>query len=201
MSAEASLRFADFVRLVLDALEAAEVTYLIGGAVALAAWGDPRTTRDLDLVVDLHLEAVADLARELEIRDMLVPVEIMVDLLMEDRADLPINAIHIGSGYKAEMFVLKPGDEFRESNLAQRRRIDLGPPLGHVFVHAPEDLILHELCYFKTSRQPKHVRDVASIVLNLEEALDYGYIEHWADRLDLRDVWQEIQEQMGDSED
>ena len=47
-TSEASMSFGSFVRTVLDALEAANVSYLIGGAVALAAWGEPRTTRDLD---------------------------------------------------------------------------------------------------------------------------------------------------------
>jgi hypothetical protein len=41
-TSEPSLSFNAFVREVLDALEAADVTYLIGGAVALAAWGEAR---------------------------------------------------------------------------------------------------------------------------------------------------------------
>jgi len=99
--------FADFVQIVIEALDAANVDYLIGGAVALSIWGDPRMTRDLDLVVDLPLEAVTALSHEFEKRDMLVPVEVLVDLMIENRADLPVNAIHVPSGYKAELFLLK----------------------------------------------------------------------------------------------
>jgi len=66
--------FVDFVQTVIAALDAAHVDYLIGGAVALAIWGDPRMTRDLDLVVDLPLESAVDLSREFEKRDMLVPL-------------------------------------------------------------------------------------------------------------------------------
>ena len=66
--------------------------------------GRSRTTADLDLVVDLPFEAMGDLSRELEQRDMLVPIDIMIDLALEDRADLPINAIHMFSGFKAELF-------------------------------------------------------------------------------------------------
>ena len=127
---DASMSFGAFVRSVLDAIEAANVPYLIGGAVALAAWGENRTTRDLDLVVDLPFESMGDLSRELEKRDMLVPIDIMIDLALEDRADLPINAIHMFSAYKAELFLLKPGDAFRETCLQRRQQVDLGPPLG-----------------------------------------------------------------------
>lgn len=112
----------------------------IGGAVALAAWGETRTTRDLDLVIELPVESMAALSLELERRHMLVPVDIMLDLLIEDRADLPINAIHMVTGYKAEMFLLKPGDALRQSGLERRRLEDLGPPYGKVFVHSPEGL-------------------------------------------------------------
>lgn len=185
--------FHAFVQRVLDALAAADITYLIGGAVALAAWGDPRTTRDLDLVIELPFESMTALSRELAQRGMLVPVENMVDLMIEHRADLPLNAIDMHSGYKAEFFLLKPGDVFRASSLARRRLVDLGPALGEVYVHAPEDLILNKLHYFQISQQPKHTRDIAAIVLNLGQELDYDYIGRWVQPLGLFDTWQDMQ--------
>lgn len=190
--------FNAFVREVLDALEAAHVMYLIGGAVALAAWGEPRTTRDLDLVIELPVESIGALSLELERRAMLVPVDIMLDLLIEDRADLPISAIHMTSGYKAEMFLLKPGDALREAGLRRRRLVDLGPALGEVYIHSPEDLILNKLRFYRISQQTKHVRDIASIVLNQAEALDMAYIERWVQTLNLADEWQEIQQRIAE---
>lgn len=197
-TSEPSLSFNAFVSEVLDALEAAQVTYLIGGAVALAAWGEARTTRDLDLVIELPVEAMAVLSLELERRHMLVPVDIMLDLLIEDRADLPINAIHMTTGYKAEMFLLKPGNALREAGLARRRLVDLGPALGEIYVHSPEDLILNKLRYFRISQQTKHVRDIASIILNQGEALDLAYIERWAQTLSLTREWREIQQRIAE---
>jgi len=193
MTSSADLTFLGFVKQVLDALHAADVTYLVGGAMALWAWGEPRTTADLDLVIDLPIDAMAVLSSELEQRDMLVPVDIMLDLLIEDRADLPINAIHMTSGYKAEMFLFKPGDALREAGLQRRQLVDLGPALGQVYVHSPEDLILNKLRFYRISQQTKHVRDIASIVLYQAEALDLAYIERWAQTLNLSDEWQEIQ--------
>jgi len=195
---EPSLSFNAFVREVLDALEAAHVTYLIGGAVALAAWGEARTTRDLDLVIDLSVESMGALSLELERRAMLVPVDIMLDLLIEDRADLPINAIRMVTGYKAEMFLLKPGDALREAGLQRRQLVDLGPALGQVYVHSPEDLILNKLRFFRISQQTKHVRDIASIVLYHAGALDRAYIERWVQTLNLTDEWQEIQHRVAE---
>ena len=198
MISRTDFSFTAFVRLVLDALDAAGVDYLIGGAMALWAWGEPRTTADLDLVIDLPIESMAALSSELEQRAMLVPVDIMLDLLIEDRADLPINAIHMTSGYKAEMFLFKPGDALREAGLRRRQLVDLGPALGQVYVHSPEDLILNKLRYYRISQQTKHVRDIASIVLYQAEALDVAYIERWAQALDLLEQWQEIQQRVAE---
>lgn len=184
--------FGDFMRLVLDALEASSVEYLIGGAVAVWAWGEARTTRDFDLVVNVPFERIVALSQELEKRDMLVPVEVILDLLTKSQGDLPINAIHLYTGYKAELFLLRPGDTYRETALARRRLVDLGPPLGEVYVHAPEDLILNKLRYFNLSHQPKHTRDIAGILLTLEDELDQDYIESWTAHFGLTALWQEV---------
>jgi hypothetical protein len=67
--------FEAFVRTVIDAVEAAGLDYLIGGAVALNAWGEPRTTRDLDLVINLPAEGIYPLSQELKKREMNVPFD------------------------------------------------------------------------------------------------------------------------------
>ena len=132
------------------------------------------------------------LSRELEQRDMLVPVDIMIDLALEDRADLPINAIHMFTGYKAEFFLLKSGDIFRRTCLERRQLVDLGPPLGEVYVHSPEDLILNKLRYYRISKQPKHIRDITSILLAQGAALDSQYIDMWAEQLGVTAIWQDL---------
>jgi hypothetical protein len=190
--ADPIMGFEEFMRLVLDALEAAEVEYMIGGAIAVWAWGEARTTRDFDLVVHIPFENIPRLSEELEKRDMLVPVEVILDLLIKPEGDLPINAIHLYTGYKAELFLLRPDDEFRATALARRRLVDFGPPIGEVYLHAPEDLILYKIHYFSLSHQPKHTRDIAGMWAALAGELDVTYIETWAKRLGLLTEWQEI---------
>lgn len=185
----------DFARLVIDALEASGVDYMLAGALAVAAWAEARSTQDVDIVVNVPVEQMRRLSEELEKRDMLVPADIILDLFLETRADLPVNAIHLYTGYKAELFLLRPGDVYRQTAFARRRLVDLAPPLGEVYVHAPEDLILNKLHYFGISQQPKHVRDITSILLALGDELDLDYIETWAERLSLINLWREVQVQ------
>ena len=191
-----SLAYADFVGLVIDALEAASVEYLIGGAVAAWAWGEPRATRDLDLVADIPLDAVGRLSRELEQRDMLVPEEIILDAIQEQRADIPINAIHIHTGYKADLYPLRAGDELRRSAFFRRKRVDLGPQIGEVYLHSPEDLIIYKLWYYSLSQQTKHLRDISAIVLTLGHELELDYIQGWVERKGLGTLWGELLERI-----
>jgi hypothetical protein len=189
MTDDEVMRFEDFVRQVIAALEAAGIVYMIGGAVASWAWGEPRGTLDLDVVVNIPLEAVSRLSSELEKRHMLVPVDIILDNILESRSDLPINAIHMYSGYKADLYPLREGDELRASAFERRQKIDLGAPLGDVYIHSPEDLIIYKLWYYSISQQTKHFRDITSIVLALGDRLDYKYIEYWIDKEGLTNLW------------
>ena len=88
------LDIAGFLKLVIEALDAAGVDYLIGGAIAEWAWGEPRATQDLDLVVKI-----------------------------------PINAIHMHSGLKADLYPVREGDELRQSAFQRREQLDHGPPI------------------------------------------------------------------------
>jgi hypothetical protein len=192
MKKDQPLDITSFLKLILDALKAAGVEYLIGGAIAEWAWGEPRATQDLDLVINLPIEAIGRFSKELEKRNMLVPADIILDAIVENRADIPLNAIHMYSGLKADLYLMRDGDALRQSAFQRRVLVDYGPPIGKVYVHSPEDLILYKLMYLGLSGQPKHARDIAAILRAKKDQLDFGYIEEWVTQLGLGSVWKEM---------
>src|SRR6266496_5588640 len=130
------LDIVSFLKLVIEALNAAGVEYLIGGAIAEWAWGEPRATQNLDLVVNIPLKSVNKLSKELKKRDMLIPAEIILDNILEHRADIPINAIHMYSGLKADLYPVREGDELRQSAFQRRKQVDYGPLSGrYISIH------------------------------------------------------------------
>jgi hypothetical protein len=179
-----------YARLVIDALEAAQVVYLLGGALATTAWAEPRSTLDVDLVISLPPEQIVPLSNELAQRGILLPPDLILDQLVESREDVALVAYHREASFKAEFFLLRPGDELRAAALGRRVWVEMEPPIGHVFVHSPEDLILYKLHYFSLSQQTKHIRDITSLLAARSTRLDYAYLEGWVQRLRLQPVWQ-----------
>mgnify|MGYP001245833450 FL=1 len=192
MKKDQPLDITSFLKLILDTLKAAGVEYLIGGAIAEWAWGEPRATQDLDLVINLPIKAVVRFSKELDKRNMLVPADIILDAMMEDRADIPLNAIHMYSGLKADLYLMRDGDALRQSAFQRRVLVDYGPPIGKVYIHSAEDLILYKLMYLGLSGQPKHARDIAAILRAKKNQLEFGYIEEWVAQLGLGSVWKEM---------
>lgn len=107
-------------------------------------------------------------------------------------ADIPINAVHTHGGLKAHLYPIRSDDELRRSAFRRRQRVDYGPPIGRVYVHSPEDLILYKLLYFSISQPSKHSPDIAAILRAKEDQLDFGNIEKWATPLGLTSLWKEL---------
>ncbi|MBT3337487.1 MAG: hypothetical protein HN855_05540 [Anaerolineae bacterium] len=187
------LSFQEFLAMILAVLEKSEIKYMIGGAIAVWPWGEPRSTQDVDIVIHLKAEQINTFSEELEKVDIFLPPDIIMENLYDIRGDLPVNAIHGFSGYKAEMFLMREDDAFRQSAFSRRVKVDFGADVGKVFVHSAEDIIVYKLLYYSLSQQTKHIRDIGSIIKTRGEKLDYAYIEKWAEEKKLTNIWERIQ--------
>lgn len=186
------ISFETFLKSILEALETAGVAYMLGGAVAVWPYGEPRTTQDVDLVIHLKPNAINALSTALAHAGLILPPDTILEGLLETRADIPLEAIHGESGFKAEMFLLQDEDELRASAFLRRRMVDMGGEIGEVYVHAPEDLILYKLIYFSISRQTKHIRDIGSMMIILGDEIDFDYIQTWVKKKGLTSIWEDI---------
>src|SRR5947209_1712733 len=127
---------------VVQALEDIGVPYLIGGSLASAHFGIPRSTRDVDLMADLRLEHVAPLVDALQ-------DEFYIDADMVDEAirqKSSFNVIHLETLYKVDVF-LPAAHPWPAAELARRRveTIDTGAEFVRLHFSSPEDTVLHKL--------------------------------------------------------
>ena len=88
------------------------------------------------------------------------------------------------SRLKANLYPVREGDGLRQNAFQRPKQVDYGPPIGMVYVHSQEDLILYELTYFGFRQQSKHSRDIAAILKSKKDALNLGYIARWKEILD-----------------
>jgi hypothetical protein len=84
--------------------------------------------------------------------------------------------------------MISRGDEFDQSRFRRARRLH---PLEdtEVAFASPEDVILKKMAFYRDGRSDKHLRDVAGILKISSDAIDLTYIESWAKKLDLEEIW------------
>ncbi len=166
-------------------LEAAGIPFMVAGSFASTAHGLPRSTQDLDVVIDPPNETtLAALLASLPTDQYYVDAAAARDAY---RRRSMFNVIDLASGWKVDLIVRK-NRPFSRDEFARRMQMTvLGVP---VFVASPEDTVIAKLEWSKLAGgSERQRRDVAGIVATVGAALDRAYIERWARDLDLADEW------------
>ena len=88
--------------------------------------------------------------------------------------------------------IIRQQTPFDDSRFARSRRIYPAESFDASFA-APEDVIIKKMEYYKEGGSDKHLRDVGGILRVSGEEIDRGYIDEWARRLGLTDIWEAIQ--------
>lgn len=181
------MRQIELLRFVLDILERLQIDYAVVGSYASGAWGEPRMTRDIDIVVRLTPQQVDPICAAFPEADFYVSRAAAMDAA---KRHSQFNVIHPQSGNKIDFMIAKPGN-WADSQLQRRRRIAF-EPTTQGYVAAPEDVILGKLIYFKEGGAEKHLRDIAGILMTSQVAVDRAYIEKFAVDLGVGDSWQQV---------
>ena len=94
----------------LDALEALQIPYMVVGSFASTFWGRPRMTHDADLVVELPLAKVTELAL------LLAPHFYAPAFVIEDavRKRGQFNLIHLDCAFKIDLWLRKTRPTLRQ---------------------------------------------------------------------------------------
>ena len=170
---------------VVGALERSGLDYVVVGSTAAAGWGVARTTRDVDVVMQLDHDAADGFLESLDRDDLYVPPEAARDALLRGGS---FNVLHTSTGGKIDVFVVAPDDEFERSRLARRVSAHV---LGLAsWVATAEDVILSKLRWRLDSRSEVQWRDCVEIAAVQE--LDHPYLWRWAPVLGVVDDLAEL---------
>ena len=183
---------ADLLRRLIEVLEELQIRYMVVGSMASAAYGEPRMTQDVDVVVDLDREQGLKLCRAFGDESFYVSESAMSEAI---RTRGQFNVIHSQSGNKIDIMIV-PAGAWGEAELSRRQQVRILPDLEG-YCARPEDVILGKMSYYAEGGSEKHLRDIAGMMRVSRETIDQQYIEKWASSLGLQEVWQALKRKTG----
>ncbi len=165
----------DFLKRLTAKLAEEGIPFMVVGSVAASYHGHPRSTLDIDVVVDADEKTLCHFARSLG-EGYYVSEEAIREAVNSRTA---FNIIDEASGYKANLIVRKERP-FSRTEFGRRMRI--GTLETTLEIATPEDVILSKLEWSKLGASERHWTDALQVVRTQGRNLDLAYLERWAER-------------------
>jgi hypothetical protein len=181
----------DVFRRIVTALEEAGIAYMLSGSFASASYGAPRSTQDIDLVIEASAKELRNFVEALPRDEYYADLDSALEA--HDRKSL-FNVIDLKTGWKIDLIILK---ERAFSRVEFGRRQVINVHELRLFVATPEDIIIAKLEWSKLGQSRRQLEDVAAILRSRGESLDYPYVERWLSELDLHNEWSEARREAG----
>jgi hypothetical protein len=163
----------DAVVIVLAALDAAAIPYMIVGSLASNFHGVPRSTRDADFVVQLTPDSLQRLGTHLVSGLVLERQGAFEGVTGTVRHVITL----VGSPFVCELFELSD-DAHDRARFA--RRVAARVLTRDSFVASAEDTIITKLRWAMGANRPKDREDVRSILAVQGPRLDRAYLDRWS---------------------
>ncbi len=164
---------------------------MVTGGVAAVIYGDPRFTRDIDIVLGLAPEDAERFSDAFDPEAFYVPP---LETLREEagrRRHGHFNVIHRDSALRADVYV-SGSDPFHEWAFDRRRSLALDQ--GSIALAPPEYVIVRKLEYYRDSESDRHLRDIAMMLQLSAHEIEQPEIERWVAELGLETEWREARD-------
>ncbi|MFV1950933.1 MAG: hypothetical protein ACC630_03080 [Nitrospinota bacterium] len=177
----------ELLKYLINAFEKIGIQYFVTGSIASIFYGEPRFTNDIDVVADIKESHISGLLKLFPEDAFYISEDAVRNAIRHKRQ---FNIIHPSSGLKIDVIIHKK-NAFDNSRFERIERIY---PIENTLANfsSPEDVIIMKMRYYKEGESEKHIRDITSILKISGDSIDRDYIENWAHRLDLLDIWKAI---------
>jgi hypothetical protein len=162
-------------------LDSADIPHMLVGSFASTYHSWPRSTQDIDLVIDPPHGAIETFIASVPVDDWYLPYDI-ARVAVRERSQF--NVIDHRTAWKVDLIVRKDRP-FSRSEFD--RRTDAIVSGVRVSVASREDTILAKLEWARLGASDRHVED-ARAVLHAGSAVDDAYLDLWAPELGVEDL-------------
>ena len=175
---------ADLLASIADRLDEAGIAYMVVGSVAGSFHGEPRTTLDIDLVIDPSADSLRRFVDSLPAADYYVDDNAALEAFSRRTS---FNVIEHATGWKVDLLIRRERP-FSRTEFGRRQE-------AHIFgrptpVATAEDTIIAKLEWATAGESERQLRDVAGILAVSGDTLDHAYLAHWIAELELDDAWE-----------
>ncbi len=158
---------------VLAATESAGLDFMLVGAIAAGAYGVPRATKDVDLLIATAGETNLSILTTALDPILIFDPQVAFDTLTWGRR-------HVGTSrqsppFKVEFFELFD-DAFVQSEFSRRQKVFVPMLAEETWLPTPEDVVVQKLRWGR-SKDLDDARDILAV--QGPESLDMAYIENW----------------------
>lgn len=177
----------ELLKKVIQVLEAGGIEYMITGSIVSSLQGEPRSTHDIDILINIQLRSASELAQAFPPPDFYLDEEAIVEAVNQQGM---FNLIDITTGDKVDFWILTQ-EPFDQSRFARRYIESLSD--FNLHVSSPEDTILAKLRWAKLAGgSEKQFTDALRIYEIQFEGLDMTYLEQWVKRLGVAELWKRL---------
>lgn len=156
---------------------------MLSGSFASAYYGAPRSTQDIDLVIEAAPAQLRAFVDALPSEEYYVELDAATEA--QNRQSL-FNVIDLKTGWKIDLIIRK-SRAFSEEEFRRRQQVTLQElPL---FVASAEDVVISKLEWSKLGQSQRQIEDVAAILRMQWHMLDRTYLEKWIVELGLKNEW------------
>jgi hypothetical protein len=177
----------DIVNRMAGWLQSADIPYMIVGSIASSFHGEPRTTRDIDIVIDPTQEALDGFVASVAADGFYVDPTAAAEALASRSQ---FNVIDPQSGWKIDLMIRRDR-AFSRGEL--QRRIPVRLLDVETYLATAEDTMIAKLEWAGSGESERQLRDVASILAAMGDSLDHAYLERWIESLGLQEPWERAQ--------
>jgi len=156
---------------------------MLSGSFASAYYGAPRSTQDIDLVIETTYAQLGKFVQSLSSDEYYVDLNAALDAYKRQSL---FNVIDLATGWKID-FIIRKSRDFSEQEFRRRQRVSL--ERLELFITSAEDVVISKLEWSKLAKSQRQIEDVAGILRARWESLDRSYLETWISNLGLEKEW------------